>query len=150
MARLRTHLRRVSGMRCAASVRLRIPVSTPNSRAVGVHAYPEVSVSLDLSESPMRQMTEDRDVIVHIGELPESDRLFPVLPAWSTPAAVAGTSGRDGTGPRHHRATGQAARDHRGDPDLSQLFARNRNRGVLPWQRRRQEPAGDQDRHAHR
>lgn len=37
------------------------------------------SVTLDLSDSPIRQMSESWDIVVHIGALPESDRLVSTL-----------------------------------------------------------------------
>jgi DNA-binding transcriptional LysR family regulator len=37
------------------------------------------SVSLELSDSPIRQMSESWDIVVHIGALPESDRLVTTL-----------------------------------------------------------------------
>ncbi|AUG53805.1 LysR substrate-binding domain-containing protein [Thalassospira marina] len=33
------------------------------------HAHPDISVSLDLSDNPIGQQPENRDVIIHIGEL---------------------------------------------------------------------------------
>ncbi|OBQ74210.1 LysR family transcriptional regulator [Mesorhizobium erdmanii] len=36
--------------------------------------HPAVSVTLELFESPIRQMSESWDIVVHIGSLPESDR----------------------------------------------------------------------------
>ena len=42
-------------------------------------AHPAASVTLDLSDSPIRQMSESWDLIVHIGDLPESDRLVTTL-----------------------------------------------------------------------
>jgi len=42
-------------------------------------AHPAASVTLDLSDSPIRQMSESWDMIVHIGELSESDRLVTTL-----------------------------------------------------------------------
>ena len=41
--------------------------------------HPAVSATLELSDSPIRQMTESWDIIVHIGSLPESDRLVTTL-----------------------------------------------------------------------
>jgi DNA-binding transcriptional LysR family regulator len=41
--------------------------------------HPSASVTLDLSDSPIRQMSESWDIIVHIGALPESDRLVTTL-----------------------------------------------------------------------
>ena len=42
-------------------------------------AHPQVTVTLDLFESPVRQMADSWDVIVHIGTLPESDRIVTTL-----------------------------------------------------------------------
>ncbi|AOR76406.1 LysR family transcriptional regulator [Novosphingobium resinovorum] len=42
-------------------------------------AHPGTSVTLELSDSPIRQMSESWDIIVHIGSLPESDRLVTTL-----------------------------------------------------------------------
>jgi DNA-binding transcriptional LysR family regulator len=44
-----------------------------------VRKHSEVLVTLELSESPIRQMSESWDVVVHIGSLPESDRLVTTL-----------------------------------------------------------------------
>ena len=41
--------------------------------------HPGVTVKLDLSENPVKQMSEGCDLIVHIGTLPESDRLITTL-----------------------------------------------------------------------
>ncbi len=41
--------------------------------------HPAISVALELSDSPIRQMSESWDVVVHIGALPESDRLVTTL-----------------------------------------------------------------------
>lgn len=41
--------------------------------------HPSASVTLELSDSPIRQMSESWDIIVHIGALPESDRLVTTL-----------------------------------------------------------------------
>lgn len=41
--------------------------------------HPAASVTLELSDSPIRQMTESWDIVVHIGALPESDRLVTTL-----------------------------------------------------------------------
>jgi DNA-binding transcriptional LysR family regulator len=41
--------------------------------------HPAVSATLELSDSPIRQMSESWDIIVHIGALPESDRLVTTL-----------------------------------------------------------------------
>lgn len=41
--------------------------------------HPAASVTLELSDSPIRQMSESWDIIVHIGGLPESDRLVTTL-----------------------------------------------------------------------
>ncbi|AIT81921.1 LysR family transcriptional regulator [Novosphingobium pentaromativorans] len=41
--------------------------------------HPFVTVKLDLSENPVRQVAETCDLIVHIGALPESDRLVTTL-----------------------------------------------------------------------
>jgi DNA-binding transcriptional LysR family regulator len=42
-------------------------------------AHPAASVTLELSESPIRQMSESWDIVVHIGDLPEIDRLVTTL-----------------------------------------------------------------------
>lgn len=48
-----------------------------------VHAFaqrhPAAAVTLELSDSPTRQMSESWDIVVHIGALPESDRLVTTL-----------------------------------------------------------------------
>lgn len=41
--------------------------------------HPAVSGTLELFESPIRQMSESWDIVVHIGSLPESDRLVTTL-----------------------------------------------------------------------
>jgi len=41
--------------------------------------HPAVSVTLELFDSPIRQMSESWDIVVHIGSLPESDRLVTTL-----------------------------------------------------------------------
>ena len=41
--------------------------------------HPAASATLELSDSPIRQMSENWDIIVHIGTLPESDRLVTTL-----------------------------------------------------------------------
>lgn len=41
--------------------------------------HPAASATLELSDSPIRQMSESWDIIVHIGALPESDRLVTTL-----------------------------------------------------------------------
>lgn len=41
--------------------------------------HQSASVTLELSDSPIRQMSEIWDIIVHIGALPESDRLVTTL-----------------------------------------------------------------------
>lgn len=41
--------------------------------------HPAASATLELSDSPIRQMSESWDVIIHIGGLPESDRLVTTL-----------------------------------------------------------------------
>lgn len=41
--------------------------------------HPAASATLELSDSPIRQMLESWDIIVHIGTLPESDRLVTTL-----------------------------------------------------------------------
>lgn len=41
--------------------------------------HPKASVTLELSDSPVRQMAESWDMVVHIGALPESDRLMTTL-----------------------------------------------------------------------
>jgi DNA-binding transcriptional LysR family regulator len=41
--------------------------------------HPAASVALELSDSPIRQMSESWDIVVHIGALPESDRLVTTL-----------------------------------------------------------------------
>lgn len=41
--------------------------------------HPATSATLELSDSPIRQMSESWDIIVHIGALPESDRLVTTL-----------------------------------------------------------------------
>ncbi|WP_375195191.1 LysR family transcriptional regulator [Sphingobium sp.] len=41
--------------------------------------HPAVSATLELSDNPARQMAESWDIIVHIGALPESDRLVTTL-----------------------------------------------------------------------
>ncbi|WP_311270350.1 LysR family transcriptional regulator [Sphingobium sp. WCS2017Hpa-17] len=41
--------------------------------------HPTASATLELSDSPIRQMSESWDIIVHIGALPESDRLVTTL-----------------------------------------------------------------------
>lgn len=43
--------------------------------------HPAASATLELSDSPIRQMSESWDIIVHIGTLPESDRLVMTLAA---------------------------------------------------------------------
>jgi DNA-binding transcriptional LysR family regulator len=42
-------------------------------------AHPAATVTLELSDSPIRQMAESWDIVVHIGVLPESDRLVTTL-----------------------------------------------------------------------
>lgn len=41
--------------------------------------HPGASVTLELSDSPILQMSESWDIVVHIGALPESDRLVTTL-----------------------------------------------------------------------
>ncbi|WP_029013263.1 LysR family transcriptional regulator [Niveispirillum irakense] len=41
--------------------------------------HPAATVTLELSDSPIRQMSESWDIVVHIGTLPESDRLVTTL-----------------------------------------------------------------------
>lgn len=42
-------------------------------------ANPATTITLDLSDNPVRQVTESWDIVVHIGSLPESDRLVTTL-----------------------------------------------------------------------
>lgn len=42
-------------------------------------AHPATNVTLELSDSPIRQVSESWDIVVHIGALPESDRLVTTL-----------------------------------------------------------------------
>jgi DNA-binding transcriptional LysR family regulator len=42
-------------------------------------AHPATTVTLELSDSPIRQVNESWDIVVHIGALPESDRLVTTL-----------------------------------------------------------------------
>lgn len=42
-------------------------------------AHPATTVTLELSDSPIRQVHESWDIVVHIGALPESDRLVTTL-----------------------------------------------------------------------
>ncbi|NKI98543.1 LysR family transcriptional regulator [Novosphingobium sp. SG707] len=42
-------------------------------------AHPATIVTLELSDSPIRQVSESWDIVVHIGALPESDRLVTTL-----------------------------------------------------------------------
>lgn len=42
-------------------------------------AHPATTVTLELSDSPIRQVSESWDIVVHIGALPESDRLVTTL-----------------------------------------------------------------------
>lgn len=42
-------------------------------------AHPATTVTLELSDSPIRQVSESWDIVVHIGSLPESDRLVTTL-----------------------------------------------------------------------
>lgn len=44
-----------------------------------VRAHPAMTVTLELSDSPIRQVSESWDIVVHIGALPESDRLVTTL-----------------------------------------------------------------------
>lgn len=41
--------------------------------------HPAATVTLELSDSPIREMSESWDIVVHIGTLPESDRLVTTL-----------------------------------------------------------------------
>lgn len=41
--------------------------------------HPAACATLELSDSPIRQMSESWDIIIHIGTLPESDRLVTTL-----------------------------------------------------------------------
>ena len=41
--------------------------------------HPAATATLELSDSPIRQMSESWDIIIHIGTLPESDRLVTTL-----------------------------------------------------------------------
>ena len=41
--------------------------------------HPAAAATLDLSDSPIRQMSESWDIVIHIGALPESDRLVTTL-----------------------------------------------------------------------
>lgn len=43
--------------------------------------HPAATVTLELSDSPIREMSESWDIVVHIGALPESDRLVTTLAA---------------------------------------------------------------------
>ena len=42
-------------------------------------SHPVITVTLALSDSPIRQMADNWDIVVHIGALPESDRLVTTL-----------------------------------------------------------------------
>lgn len=42
-------------------------------------AHPATTITLELSDSPIRQVSESWDIVVHIGALPESDRLVTTL-----------------------------------------------------------------------
>ena len=41
--------------------------------------HPAASITLNLSDSPIRQISESWDIVVHVGGLPESDRLVTTL-----------------------------------------------------------------------